>query len=116
MAFILYLLDAPELFDAVDAEAFVDEQRDLPPSDNAKFSAFVHDITQIYPDFSEEDEDGDACVWEEGLDDEASYGEVKELVVSEDLADEDFLAALISVAEKNGLKLYDAEGEVVYPE
>ncbi len=116
MAFILHLIDAPEVFDAVDAEDFVDQQRDLPPSDNAKFSAFVHDITQIYPDFSDEDLDGDECVWEEGLDDEASYGEVKELVVSEELADEDFLAALISVSEKNGLKLYDSEGQVVYPE
>ena len=116
MAFILHLIDAYEVFDAADAEDFVDQQRDLPPSDNAKFSAFVRDITQIYPDFSDEDMDGDECVWEEGLDDEASYGDVKELVMSEELADEDFLASLISVAEKNGLKLYDAEGEVVYPE
>jgi len=116
MAFILHLIDAPNVFNADDAEDFIEQQRDLSPSISGKFSAFVDDITQIYPDFSEDDLDGDECVWEEGLDPEASYGEVKELVVSEDLADEDFLMALIATAEKNGLKLYDSEGEVVYPE
>lgn len=46
----------------------------------------------------------------------ASYGKVKELVVKEEVTDEAVVAALVAAAVKNGLKLYDAEGQVVYPE
>ena len=118
MAFILHLLDAQDVNDADAAEAFVDAQRGLPPSTNSKFSAFYADITQTYPDLSEEDEDGDndENLWEEGLDDRASYGNVKELVVKVDVTDETVVAALVAAAVKNGLKLYDSEGQVVYPE
>jgi hypothetical protein len=118
MAYILHLIDAPEVSDAQEAEAFISRQYDEPASSNEKFSAFVRDIVEIYPDLSEEDEDGDSDenLWEEGLDSEASYGRVKELVVSVELTDEAVLAALVSAAVKNGLKLYDSEGEVLYPE
>lgn len=118
MAFILHLLDAGEVHDAAAAEAFIAGQRSLPPGPNSKFTAFVQEVTVVYPDLSEEDEDGDndENLWEEGLDDRASYGKVKELVVKVDVTDESVVAFLVSVAQKNGLKLYDSEGEVVYPE
>lgn len=117
MAFILHLLDTHDVTDAAAAEAFLDAQRKLPPAANSKFVAFVQDVTQTYPDLSEEDEDGDndENLWEEGLDDLASYGKVKELVVKE-IIDEAAVAVLVAAAVKQGLKLYDSEGEVVYPE
>jgi hypothetical protein len=55
-------------------------------------------------------------IFGEGLDDRASYGKVKELVVKVDLTDEAVLAALIAAATRSGLKLYDSEGQVLYPE
>lgn len=118
MAYILHLIDAPAVNDADAAEAFVSAQRALPPKDNRKFVAFVEDIVKTYPDLSEEDEDGDndENLWEEGLDDRASYGDVKELVVKVDVTDEAVVAALVAAAVRQGLKLYDSEGEVVYPE
>lgn len=118
MAYILHLMDAPDVTDSDAAEEFIAGQQDLPPAANAKFSAFVSDITQTYPDLSEEDEDGDndENLWEEGIDDEASYGKVKELVVKIDVTDEAVITALVKAAVRQGLKLYDAEGQVVYPE
>jgi hypothetical protein len=117
MAFILHLIDAPDVTTPEAAVQFIDEQRDLPPVNNPKFCTFVSDITGKYPDLSEDDDDGDndENLWEEGIDDKASYGNVKELVVSVDI-DEDTLADLIDTAVKNGLRLYDEEGEVLYPE
>ena len=118
MSYILHLIDAPDVTNAKEAGKFVSDQRALPPSDNPKFAAFVNDITEIYPDLSEDDEDGDGGenLWDEGIDALTDYGNVKELVVNVDLADEAVLAELIKAAVKNGLKLYDEEGEVVYPE
>ena len=118
MGYILHLMDAPGVKTHEDADGFISEQRRLPPSENAKFRAFVRDITAIYPDLSEEDEDGDdnENLWEEGIDDRASYGDVKELVVKADLTDEAVVTALVSAAVANGLTLYDAEGQVVYAE
>lgn len=118
MGYILHLIEAPEVTDSDAAEEFIDSQRELPPDAAGKFAAFVRDITQTYPDLSEEDEDGDndENLWEEGIDDVASYGKVKELVVKVDLTDEAVVSALVAAAVRHGLKLYDSEGQVVYPE
>lgn len=117
MAFILHLLDAEHVQDAEQARNFIDQQHPLAPAVNPKFRAFVDDISSTYPDLSEDDLDGDdeRNLWEEGLDSEASYGQVKELVVKSDLADEAMLDALVQAAARNGLKLYDSEGMVLYP-
>lgn len=118
MAYILHLIDAPEITSPEDAEKFISDQQELPPSETPKFVAFVKDITEIYPDLSDEDEDGDNDdnLWEEGIEGLASYGSVKELVVKTEVTDEVVMAALVKAAVKNGLKLYDSEGQVVYPE
>jgi hypothetical protein len=115
MAYILHLLDAPVDSPAA-AEAFIDSQCPLPPAANPRFVAFVAAVTQVYPDLSAQDEDGDDPdnLWEEGLDDRASYGQVKELVVNHEITPE-ALQVLITAAVDQGLKLYDSEGEVVYP-
>jgi len=78
--------------------------------------AFVAAVTQVHPDLSEQDEDGDDPdnLWEEGLDDRATYGPVKELVVNDEITPE-ALQVLITAAVDQSLKLYDSEGEVVYP-
>lgn len=118
MAYILHLIDAQDVNDSNSAEKFITEQRGVPPNSNGKFIAFVEDISRTYPDLSEDDEDGDndENLWEEGLDDRASYGNVKELVVKVDVTDETVVAALVASAVRCGLKLYDSEGQVVYPE
>ena len=118
MAYILYLIDASEITSPEDAEKFISDQRGVMRSENNKFVAFVKDITEIYPDLSDEDEDGDNDdnLWEEGVDGLASYGNVKELVIKVEVTDEGVVAALVKAAVKNGLKLYDSEGQVVYPE
>jgi hypothetical protein len=118
MAYILHLIDAQEVSDSDSAEKFISEQRSIPPNSNGKFTAFVEGIATAYPDLSEEDEDGDndENLWEEGLDDQASYGNVKELVVKVDVTDEAVVAALVASAVRCGLKLYDSEGQVLYPE
>ena len=118
MAYILHLIDSQEVSDSESAEKYISAQRAIPPNTNEKFIAFVKDITITYPDLSEEDEDGDndENLWEEGLDDRASYGNVKELVVKVDITDEVVVAALVASAVRCGLKLYDEEGQVVYPE
>lgn len=118
MAYILHLIDAPEITNSEEAEKFISDQQGQPPSDKPKFVSFVRDITEIYPDLSEEDEDGDndENLWEEGIDGLTSYGNVKELVVKVEVTDATVMAALVKAAVKNGLKLYDSEGQVVYPE
>ncbi len=118
MAFVLHLLDAPSISDAGSAEVFIDQQRDFPAVLNPKFVTFVQAITKDYPDLSLEDDDNDNDhnLWEEGLDDQSSYGKVKELVIKVEVADAIVLERLIAAAVKNDLKLYDSEGEVVYPE
>lgn len=118
VAYILHLIDTPEITSPEDAEKFISDQQELPPSETPKFVAFVKDITEIYPDLSDEDEDGDNDdnLWEEGIEGLASYGSVKELVVKTEVTDEVVMAALVKAAVKNGLKLYDSEGQVVYPE
>jgi hypothetical protein len=117
MAFILHLLDAANVTDVASAEAFIDQQRAFPAVLNPKFVAFVQAITKHYPDLSLEDDDNDNDnnLWEEGLDNQSSYGKVKELVIKVEVADAIVLERLIDVAVKNNLKLYDSEGEVVYP-
>lgn len=116
MGFILHLLDAPEISSAADAARFVEEQRHQPPGGNAKFAAFVRDITAVHPDLSEEDLDGDdeRNLWEEGIDSDASYGRVKEIVVKVDLTDEAVVRAIREAAVRNGLELYDEEGQILY--
>lgn len=116
MSFVLHLMDAPEVFDAPGAVDFIEEQREFAPADNPKFDAFVQDIIEIYPDLSEEDMDGDdeQNLWDEGLDSEASYGNVKELVVNVDITEED-VEALVAAASRHGLRLYDEEGEYLHP-
>jgi hypothetical protein len=118
MAYILHLIDSQDVNDADAAERFIEQQRNRPPSANSKFTAFVKDVLRTYPDLSEEDLDGDNDdnLWEEGIDDRASYGDVKELVVKVEVTDETVVAALVAAAVKSGLKLYDSEGQVVYPE
>ena len=118
MAYILHLIDNQEITDYKEAEKYISEQQKLPPRQNDKFSSFVEDITALYPDLSEEDEDGDndENLWEEGIDEKATYGNVKELVVKVDVTDETVVKNLVKVAVNNGLKLYDSEGQVVYPE
>lgn len=117
MGYILHLMDTPaDIKDSKSAEKFIFEQRALVPADNHKFGLFVQAITAIYPDLSEEDDDGDndENLWEEGIDKNASYGNVKELVVKVDLTDQAVLDSLISAATRNGLTLYDSEGQVIY--
>lgn len=118
MAHVLHLLDAAHIQGPAEAEKFISEQHALPAKESQKFDAFVQQVLQIYPDLSEEDEDGDndENIWEEGIDGLASYGCVKELVLKVEVTDEAVVGALVNAAAKNGLKLYDAEGEVVYPE
>ncbi len=118
MAFILHLIDAQEVIDSNSAERYISEQRNIPPNANRKFIAFVKDITTTYPDLSEEDDDGenDENLWEEGLDDKASYGNVKELVIKVGITDDVVVAALVASAVRCSLKIYDSEGQVVYPE
>lgn len=117
MAFILHLIDCPTAGTSDDALAFIDGERDKAPANNPKFAAFVADITKQYPDLSESDLDGDDenNLWEEGLDGEASYGNVKELVVSVDVVDEASVTAIAQAASQHGLRLYDEEGEYLHP-
>lgn len=116
MAYILHLIDAQDVENAISAEQFISQQRKIQPNSNAKFAGFFQDITATYPDLSAEDEDGDNedNLWEEGLTDGASYGNVKELVIKTELTDATVITALIAAATQNGLKLYDAEGQVLY--
>ncbi|OYY75533.1 MAG: hypothetical protein B7Y40_01040 [Gammaproteobacteria bacterium 28-57-27] len=116
MSFVLHLMDAPDVFDTPGAVDFIEEQREFAPADNPKFDAFVQDIIEIYPDLSEDDQDGDdeRNLWDEGLDSEASYGNVKELVVNVDITEED-VEALVAAASRHGLRLYDEEGEYLHP-
>jgi hypothetical protein len=118
VAYILHLMDAPSITTAEEADTYIDEQRSQSPSESPKFAAFVADITAVYPDLSDEDDDGDndENLWEEGIDSEPSYGNVMELVVKMELTDAAVIDALVKAAVKNDLKLYDAEGQVVYPE
>ncbi len=116
MAFILHLIDATDVTNAKEAQRFVSQERGKPPLNNTKFSSFFQEITEKYPDLSEEDLDGDddRNLWEEGLDSDTSYGLVKELVVKVDITDEAVVDDLVNTAVKCGLKLYDKEGEIVY--
>ncbi len=117
MTCILHLIDDTRAASASEARAFIDGQRGLPCVPNPKFHSFVADITATYPDLSEEDLDGDCNrnIWAEGLDTEANYGEVKELVIKTELADDVVVGELAAAAGRNGLRLYDEEGQVLHP-
>lgn len=116
MAFILRIIDAPEVSTPQNAEAFIAEQSSKPPSNNPKFARFTTLVTDKYPDLSEEDEDGDndENVWEEGINDNASSGNLKNVAVKVDLTDEALVFAIARAAIAAGLQLYDDEGQVLY--
>jgi hypothetical protein len=116
MAFILHVIDAPEIASVQAAESFISDQDGEPSEPNAKFSRFVDDITGTYPDLTEDDLDGDdeRNVWEEGIADKETSGRVFELAVKEDLIDETVVAAIAHAALTSGLQLFDGEGMVLY--
>lgn len=116
MAFILRIIDAPDISTPQSAEIFIAEQFSKPTSANPKFVRFAELITSEYPDLSEEDEDGDNDdnVWEEGIDGSASNGNLKSVAVKVDLADEALVLAIARAAIAAGLQLYDDEGQVLY--
>ena len=116
MAFILHVIDAPEVSTPQAAKVFIAEQRSKEPSQNPKFARFTTLITKKYPDLSEEDEDGDndENVWEEGIDDHASYGNMKLVAVKVDLTDKALVFAIARAAIAAELQLYDDEGQALY--
>lgn len=116
MAFLLHLIDAPDARTPQDASDFLDRERGKTPAPNPKFASFREAITRTYPDLSDDDEDGDNDdnVWEEGLSDHASNGNVMSIALKEDLTDEALVAAIARAASANGLHCYDDEGQVLY--
>lgn len=116
MAFLLRLIDAPDVRTPQDASDFLERERGKAPAPNPKFASFREAITQTYPDLSDDDEDGDNDdnVWEEGLSDKASSGHVKSIALKEDLTDEALVAAIARAASANGLHCYDDEGQALY--
>jgi hypothetical protein len=115
-AVLLRLIDASEVHTAKDAEAFLAGERGKPPATNPKFAAFRQTITQIYPDLSGEDEDGDndENIWEEGLSGQASSGNFATIAVKIDLVDAAMLVAIARAAIDCGLQCYDDEGQILY--
>ncbi|PTQ91163.1 hypothetical protein [Agitococcus lubricus] len=116
MAYMLALLDNTSLTTASQAAIFVAHQRQQAPINSKKFTQFVGLITQIYPDLSEEDEDGDneENVWEEGLEVASSFGDVKLLVLKEAVTDLPLIQAICHCAQQVGLVVYDEEGQILY--
>lgn len=116
MAFLFRIIDAPEARTPQDASDFLDQERGKAPAPNPKFASFREAIARTYPDLSDEDEDGDNDdnVWEEGLNDHASNGNVKSIALKEDLTDEALVKAIVRAAISNGLHCYDDEGQMLY--
>src|SRR4051794_21575446 len=116
MAFILHVIDAPEIASTEAAESFIADQDGRPSEPNPKFSRFVDDITGTYPDLTHDDPDGDdeRNIWEESIADREPYGLVFELAVKEDSIDETVVAAIAHAALTSGLQLFHAEGMVLY--
>jgi hypothetical protein len=116
MAFILHLIDAPEVTSVKAAESFISDQDGESSEPNPKLSRFVDDITGTYPDLSDDDLDGDdeRNIWEESIADKEMPGRVFEIAIKEDLIDETVVAAIAHAALTSGLQLFDGEGMVLY--
>jgi hypothetical protein len=115
-AVVFHIIDAPAVLTPNDAEAFLIQERQKPPSINPKFAMFRAAITQQHPDLSDDDDDGDndKNIWEEGLSDESSCGDVKTIALKIDLVDEAILQSIIGAAIASGLQCYDDEGQILY--
>jgi hypothetical protein len=116
MAFILHLIDSPEVTTVKAAEIFLVGAKDESSVPNPKFAAFVESITAAYPDLSEADEDGDddENVWEEGLPADRMTGRRFAIALKEELTDPDLVKAMAKAAAGAGVQLFDAEGMVLY--
>ena len=110
MSFVLHLIDAPEVRTIKDADVFISDEQDKDSITTPKFSAFIAEIRNFYPD----KRDDKKTVWDEGLEESTDYGLVKELVLNVGLTDEALVMLLAATANNCGLLLYDSEGEVIY--
>jgi hypothetical protein len=114
-AILFHIIDAPAVLTPKDAEAFLIQERQKAPSINPKFAMFREAVTQQHPDLSDDDDgDNDENIWEEGLSDKSTCGDVKTIALKIDLVDEAILQSIIGAAIASDLQCYDDEGQILY--
>jgi hypothetical protein len=116
MSFILQLFHAPKVKTLGEAESFIRSPRNGTFEDHERFEAFVKAITAVYPDLSDEDDDGDddRNVWGSGI----SAGSIGKavLVISPktQLVELELMMKLAEVAAESGLHVLDPQNALLF--
>lgn len=106
---ILYALDASDVSDVAAAVELIERRGQKQDAPTAKIGAFFAELPQTWP------EDGsNGAVWYEDFTHNQPAGNVLEMTFDLAKFDEDTLKTLRALAERHGLHVLDAEGEVLY--
>jgi hypothetical protein len=116
MSFILQLFHAPKVKTLGEAEAFVRSPRNGTFEDHERFESFVKAITAVYPDLSDEDEDGDddRNVWGSGISAGTIGKAVLVISLKTELVELELMMKLADVAAKSGLHVLDPQNALLF--
>lgn len=116
MSFVLHIFHAPHVDSVESATKYVYESCDNDPPLKERFRKFVELVTMVYPDLSEEDEDGDdeRNLWPEGLNAEWGDEPVVNVGIKTDAVEEGVLSIVASKAIQAGLQMLDPQNAMLY--
>jgi len=116
MSFVLQFFDAPQADSVEKAVEHMDRSGDHDPAAVAKFERFVQLVTLLYPDLSEEDEDGDddRNIWSEGLSGHERARPFFNVALKTHFVEEGILSIVASKAIMAGLQMLDPQNGMLY--
>jgi hypothetical protein len=116
MSFVLQFFDAPQADSVEKAVEHMDRSGDHDPAAAAKFERFVQLVTLLYPDLSEEDEDGDddRNIWSEGLSGHERARPFFNVALKTHFVEEGILSIVASKAIMAGLQMLDPQNGMLY--
>lgn len=116
MSFVLQLFHAPQLESVDAAVAYIERGGNGDQAPAERFARFVAAITQVYPDRSGEDEDGDdeSNIWPEGVVAVVPTAAFVNIAVKTDAVDLKTLATIADKARAAGLQMLDPQNAMLY--
>jgi hypothetical protein len=116
MSFVLHFFHAPQVDSVASATEYVYELCDDDPPLADRFRKFVELVTAVYPDLSDDDEDGDdeRNLWPEGLKGDWGDEPVVNVGIRTDAVEEGVLSIIASKAIQAGLQMLDPQNAMLY--
>ena len=115
MSFTLTFFHAPDVATPDAAARWLEQAPAQLAEPSPRFAAFVAEVSQYYPDLSDDDDDGsERNLWPEGLTDGAARASSVNVAVNLDMLDPGVMTVVAQSAARAGLSVLDEQNGLLY--